>query len=307
MAKEKKHKTTAKANKESNLPKYIFIGLSLLAVGAGAYLGYKVYRRRKAETGTSSENTSTNVSSATKSTSSDIVWRDDSFPLSIGSSGPKVLQLQRKMNSKYSTSLEPDGLFGPLTYKAIKMAGFNIPVDETTFSKITDGEATLVFDPRSLANRLLKFSRQRDLNATLVTLGEMKSVDHYKTVNFYFQILTLADSSINVRRTIVTHLLSHAFASESLDNKKRISDEFSRMGLIERDGKWALSGLGNQKSLITIRDTMVRDNRGNRIRVRKGTLLGRELYSSGPLTTFIAVDGTKGLVPATHVRYFKTK
>jgi hypothetical protein len=306
MEKKKKSKSSGKKSgtKKSSVPKYLFIGLTLLALSAGAYVGVKMYRRRKQQS-TYDTTTTSSTSTSAGGKSGSIVWRDDSFPLSVGSSGPRVLQLQRKLNAKSGAKLEQDGLFGPLTNGAVLKAGYSVPLTEEVFNSITDGEATLVFDPRSIADRVLKFSKVKDLKGTLVALGEMKSVDHYKSVNFYFQILTLADKSIAVRRTLVTHLLSHAFLNESDANKQRITDEFSRMGLIERDGKWSLSGLRNLKGLVTIRDTLVRDGMGNRIRVKKGTLLGKELYSSGPLTTFIAMDGTKGLVPSTHVRHYK--
>lgn len=47
------------------------------------------------------------------------------FPLSIGSSGPYVEKLQRALNDRYGSNLEPDGDFGSQTAKALSAHGFN--------------------------------------------------------------------------------------------------------------------------------------------------------------------------------------
>jgi hypothetical protein len=293
MAKQKKKN---KAPSKSKAPRYILFGLSALALGVSAYLGLKYYRKKKAQSASTDE---TYVSST--GSKSQILWRDDSLPLSIGSSGPKVLQLQRKLNLKFNAGLEEDGLFGPLTSKATQAAGIKVPVSQEAFSKLTDGEATLVFDPRSIANRIWKFSNAKELEGTLAALREIRNIENYKSVNSFLK--NISDSATGTQRTIVNHLLTYAFTTSEAA-KVQLRAEFLRIGLVETDGRWALSGFSRiRRRLLTVRDTYVRDSIGNRIKVKSGTLLGRELYSQGAMTTFLAVDGTRGLVPATHVRY----
>jgi hypothetical protein len=47
------------------------------------------------------------------------------FPLSIGSTGKYVENLQRALNTRYGSELDPDGVFGSKTAKALSAHGFN--------------------------------------------------------------------------------------------------------------------------------------------------------------------------------------
>lgn len=47
------------------------------------------------------------------------------FPLVKGDTGDNVAALQRALNDRYGTSLDVDGIFGRLTYRAISSNGYN--------------------------------------------------------------------------------------------------------------------------------------------------------------------------------------
>jgi len=44
----------------------------------------------------------------------------DSFPLKKGSRGPRVLRVQIELNKKFKAGLQPDGIWGNATEKAVK-------------------------------------------------------------------------------------------------------------------------------------------------------------------------------------------
>lgn len=54
------------------------------------------------------------------------------FPLAKGSKGTYVLAIQAALNKKFNTSLTLDGIFGPKTYRALSVNGFN--PDAVTFT-----------------------------------------------------------------------------------------------------------------------------------------------------------------------------
>lgn len=54
------------------------------------------------------------------------------FPLKQGSKGTYVAAIQAALNKKYFTNLVIDGIFGPKTYRALSVNGFN--PDNVTFA-----------------------------------------------------------------------------------------------------------------------------------------------------------------------------
>ena len=54
------------------------------------------------------------------------------FPLRQGSKGTYVAAIQAALNKKYFTNLVVDGIFGPKTYRALSVNGFN--PDNVTFA-----------------------------------------------------------------------------------------------------------------------------------------------------------------------------
>lgn len=47
------------------------------------------------------------------------------FPLAKGSKGSYVFDIQAALNRKFNTNLAVDGIFGPKTYRALSVSGFN--------------------------------------------------------------------------------------------------------------------------------------------------------------------------------------
>jgi hypothetical protein len=55
------------------------------------------------------------------------------FPLSQGSRGEYVKNMQRALNDRFGTALVVDGIFGPKTYKAVSANGFE--ADAVTYAE----------------------------------------------------------------------------------------------------------------------------------------------------------------------------
>lgn len=292
--------------KTNSSPRYLFLGLGVLGLGVAGYIGYRYWKAKQQSIQVDFSQASSSVKSNSRKTNKRN-WKDDSFPLSFnsvtntGSSGPKVLQLQQKLNQKYNSGLVADGKLGPLTKEALIANGYSGSVDLSTFNKIVDGEPTLVFDPKKVASELWRTANSGNVNATISQLQLIKDVSDYQSVSITFK--TYRDPSDYFRsHTIVTHLLDFAF-NDNDSAKQQIKKEFVRMGLIERSGKWSLSGFGKLAQLITLKSTHVRDMAGNIVAVKRNTILGLEQYSTQGLTWFKAIDGSLAAVPSTDVKY----
>ena len=288
--------------------RYLFLGLGFLGLGMVSLLGYRYWKTSR------DENVSVDFSPSSvkdkpfsKSKKNKRRWKDDSFPLSfnavtnMGSAGPRVLQLQGKLNLKYNAGLVADGKFGPLTKEVLLAKGYKAAVDTDAFNRIVDGEATLVFDPKKIAGALWKNSNAGASEATLLQLGLMKDTADYQSVNTAFK--TNRDPSDYLHaHTLVTHLLDFAF-KDNPGVKAQIKKEFTRMGLLEKSGQWSLSGFGKLSRLVTLKDTYVRDIEGNLSQVKRNTILGLEQYSRQGLTWFKDIEGNLAAVPSRDVHY----
>lgn len=310
--KTKKNKKSCKGlsgqpGKTDSTPRYLFLGLGVLGLGVAGYIGYRFWKARQQNIQVDFSKAATNVKSTTTSKVVKRNWKDDSFPLTFnpvtntGSSGPKVLQLQQKLNQKHNAGLVADGKLGPRSREALIANGYPASVDLNTFNSIVDGEATLVFDPKKIASELWRHSNSGNFNAALAQLRLIKDISDYQSVSTPFK--TFRDPSDYLRsHTIVTHLLDFAFKDNDAA-KEQIKKEFIRMGLVERSGKWSLSGFGTPAKLITLKNTHVRDSAGNIVAVKKNTILGLEQFTTEGLTWFKAIDGSMAAVPSTDVKY----
>lgn len=286
--------------------KYLFLGLGMLGLSFAGYVGYRYWKSKL-------NNTSGNTSSTTSSTPSNTLikrsWTDDSFPLSFnsitntGSSGPKVLQLQQKLNQKHNAKLVTDGKMGPLTKQALVSNGYPSSVDLNTFNSLVDGEATIVFDPKKIAAEIWRASNTGNFNVVLTQLRLIKDVNDYQSISTIFKGYR-DPTDLFHSHTLVTHLLDFAFKSNQ-PIKDQLYIEFQRMGLKETNGKWSLSGFGKLKRIITLKNTYVKDKAGNLSQVKKNTKLGIELFTSKGLTWFKAIDGTIAAVPSRNVKYLR--
>ncbi|MFZ6012723.1 MAG: peptidoglycan-binding domain-containing protein [Bacteroidota bacterium] len=305
---------TGHAKKKRVQPAKVFIyALALAALGGGGFLVYDRLKRKKQAaanqipSGSGAEtiiiNNSLPVSYSPTSTTrllSSTSTRNDNFPLKRGSRGGRVTQLQQAL-AKTNPSIAIDGQFGPQTAGALKAAGYPEVVDQTLFNKITGGGSdtamTVIFNPATLASTLYKAAQAKDFTGVLSALKQIKSVSEYSSVNDYYKKQSF------ISKTIVTDLLEYAFKYDE-SAKAQIKNEFLRMGLkVDSSGTWSLQGIRLYKDLITIRETVVTDSQGNKIPVRRNTILGDEIEVSNGMTWFKSIDNSILKVPTQDVKY----
>ena len=62
------------------------------------------------------------------------------FPLNVGSNSSLVGDIQTGLNQSINAGLTVDNNFGPLTLAAVKKAGYNVPIGQTTYNAIKSGQ-----------------------------------------------------------------------------------------------------------------------------------------------------------------------
>jgi hypothetical protein len=311
-AKSQKVKQTSKSKNKAGAtkikPAKVFVyALALAALGGGGYLVYDKLKRKKlaGEAIPSSGNSDTiiinnSLPASTNTTTARLISSaSDSFPLKRGSRGTRVTQLQQAL-ARTTPGLAIDGQFGTQTASALKAAGFSEMVDETLFNKITGSakaSLTVVFNPAALALSLYTGAQAKNIVQVLSVLKQMKTVSEYSAVNEYYKKQSF------ISKTIVTDLLEYAFKGNETA-KAQLKNEFLRMGLkVSSTGAWSLQGIRLYDDLITIRDTVVMDDKGNRIPVRRNTILGEEVEVANGMTWFKSIDNSMLKVPTQDVKY----
>lgn len=298
----------AKQGKPGLKPGKIFLyALGVAALGGGAFLVYDRLRKNPTTnllTSKSDPETiiiNNNLPASIVSSASSIL-RKDNFPLKRGSRGARVTQLQQALASIIGINAMNanggiDGIFGPGTANALKMAGYSETIDQATFNKII-GSNTLPTGLNALevANTLYVAAQRSDLSVVIFNLQQIKSVPDYTAVNNYYKTKGF------ISKTIVTDLLDNAFSSNE-SAKQEIRNEFLRMGLkVDSQGRWSLSGFG-YRDLITIRETLVTDNQNIKIPVHMNTILGDEVKVANGYTWFRSLDNSVLQVPTQDVKY----
>ena len=89
--------------------KLIFIGITAILTGAVAFFVYDLYKKPKP----------IDEESDYLEESTDLPSSLDNFPLIVGSKGDQVIALQKFLNATMDAKLQTDGMFGPLTLKAL--------------------------------------------------------------------------------------------------------------------------------------------------------------------------------------------
>lgn len=105
------------------MKKTLLILLGLLLVGGVSAIGFTVLKDKKTLPGTGADEPETK----------------SDFPLKIGSTGEKVKQLQRYINSKmlaFEMPLDVDGIFGPATLTQLKFKTGLSEVSEAKFNEL---------------------------------------------------------------------------------------------------------------------------------------------------------------------------
>lgn len=279
----------------------IVYSIGALAVGGALfYAGKKLLGKRNTAYDHSPE---VNVYLTSGASGKSVSQRNDNFPLRKGSKGPRVVLLQQALEKLLGKDLlsqytQIDGDWGVKTEEAVKLAKLPTVIDQDTFSRITGSQAPALFSPDTLAVQLYRYALQKNPEGVLSVLAQIKTVSDYTAVNRYF----IQQQKLSVARSVVTYLLDVAFPAEGSD-KERIRTEFRRMGLVERNRIWSLSGVEIYRDLITITDTYVIDPSGQRIPVSRNTILGEEVLTSNGLSYFNTIQGHMHAVPAAHVKY----
>ena len=298
--------------------KYILIGLGVVAVGTGAYIFYQQRKKKQANTQRDFESainnntlplpTTTSLPSKPSSSGSS----SSGFPLKKGSKGTLVTSLQKALIKKYGASILPkwgaDGFFGSETVNALISKGLPTSVDSDTFTSIvlssgsssgsSNAPDVLADDTASaISNKLHKGIAAKDGGIVLPALRKIRDVNHYKEVSTIFKQTKIGW----VSKTIVTALLD---AFKLASNRKKINEQFYRIGLKYDGSKWSLSGfLGVIDQLVTIQPTYVWNDAGHKLQVPKDTILGEYLDANNGVTEFETLDGRRLFVNTNQIRY----
>jgi len=94
---------------------YIYLALALSAYSAGWYFLYYSPKRKRQQLAQQAADTQAVIQSKPS-----INWRDDSFPLSLGSKGGRVREVQKYSNNVCGARLSVDGVWGYITDAAVK-------------------------------------------------------------------------------------------------------------------------------------------------------------------------------------------
>lgn len=241
-----KQPESAKRRKQRQM---IMYGLGAGALLGGGYLAYTFIKNKAA---TSRGDVIINhLPPAVK----EVVQQNKSnFPLSTGAKGSLVKMLQSALLARggkaaeaiRSTSIkpngEPDGVFGPGTVKALLAAGLPAIVSESTFTQLmAKGKSNPpLSDSKAIADAIRAGAEKQNIFTVLNELAKIKDVAGYQAVSSHFRGIRVRGTKVT---SLVNALLSVAFASNEAA-KVKIRGEFSRMGLVNRNGVWSLSGFG---------------------------------------------------------------
>nr|WP_294860123.1 hypothetical protein [uncultured Fluviicola sp.] len=296
---------------ESKTKKYLLWGLGAVAVATGGFFLFKHLQEKKDEKAMDdlkdqvSEETTSSTSSGSAASSSPtkkpIVYNQ--FPLKYGSKGTLVRDIQTVLNKRYKAGVDVDGDWQGQTETALKK--FNLPTsfDSQAYAKFVAGtsakseskkpskhkSATFV-SSKTIAKKLHDSIEKDDIFQAVSALKLIKSKTRYNDVNDEFKKeKNWSFSDGYVSRTVVNALLDQFGSSEY---KKRLNDEFYRIGLKYDGSKWSLSGLlAGTEQLMTIQPTQVWDAKGNRMSVPRSTILGTFVQAKNGITEFETLDG----------------
>lgn len=136
------------------------------------------------------------------------------------------------------------------------------------------------FSPLVIAKGIQQAYLSGDFTKAYKFLRLITDKAHYVTINSLFTMLLTGRG----RKTIVSALLD-AFRTER--QRTLLQQAFKGIGLVYRNGKWALSGLeGTQDLLITLVPTQVWNHPRTSVPVPAKMILGRFITSRGEYSVF---------------------
>ncbi len=285
-----------KQKKKSRTGLYVLIGLGVIGIASATV--FFATRRKPTET------TDEFVKEFEPEESSEPVRSSSSgFPLKKGSRGDLVQNIQEALIQKYGAEILPkygaDGIWGTELESALIAKGFPTTVDAETFSKIvakvdttavttttTTGETTKTkFNPSLLATNLRVAVIDDDFDRSISLLKKIWTVSGYTKVNDSFKEKRID----GVRKTLVNALLSQ-FSDAS--QKKKLNEQFYRIGLKYNGSQWSLSGFGDIlcDQIMSLKESPVWNRDGKSISVPEGTILGEFLNAKNGVTKFKTLD-----------------
>ena len=290
-----KHPRT-RAKKQIARSSLLWSGIALAALGTAGYIGWRHLRMRK--------NRFDLIDTLPTSTNGSQTSMNDGFPMSLGSRGVLVKQLQQSLINQYGKSILPrfgaDGIWGKETQNALMGKGLPTSITKLDFARITAKSSSKAqsTDPSTLARQLIQAVKARNFSTVDRLLQSMKLVNDYEAVNAHFRTIRL----FGVRYTLVTALFKY-FTSTS--QKEVIRKHLLRMGLKFDERKWSLFGLGalSGHPIITIRPTTIWDGKRTTVEVPSNLLLGKEISSNKGFTHFKTLDNHQLIVHTNAIAY----
>lgn len=293
--------------------KYLLWGLGAVAVATGGFFLFKHLNEKNDEKSAEDDNQGDDSDSPASDShgSASPVRRPsgrkptvyNQFPLKYGSKGTLVQDIQTVLNKRYKAGIDVDGDWQGQTESAL--VKFNLPTtfDSQAYAKFIAGssskkeskktgkqKSTGYVSPKSIANDLHDAIEKDNIFQAVSALKQIKNKASYNSVNEEFKkrkYLTLSEGYVS--RTIVNAVLGQFGSSEY---KKKLNNEFYRIGLKYDGSKWSLSGLlTGTNQLITIQPTQVWDAKGNRMSVPRSTILGTFIQAKNGITEFETLDG----------------
>ncbi|MBI3133631.1 MAG: hypothetical protein HYZ14_03050 [Bacteroidetes bacterium] len=294
---EKKKGNTKQLEKKSNTGKYILIGFGIVALAGGIY--YMANRNKSTSSMVSDDLLFPTAEEDEPKSSASSGGSSSGFPLKKGSRGELVKNIQQMLIQKYGAAILPkygaDGVWGSEMDTALIAKGLPTNIDADAFTQLittTNIPATTTttdkpkFDPVLLATNLRLAILDNNLDKALTSLSKIFTVKGYTTVNEEFK-----KTRINgVRKTIVNALLTKFYQDAQ---KKKLNEQFYRMGLKYDGSQWSLSGVGQIlcDQIKSIAPTRVWNAKGTAINVPRHTVLGEFLDGRNGITRFQTLDG----------------
>lgn len=252
---------------------------------------------------------------------------EGSFPLRKGSKGTRVGRIQRALMAKFGRGILPkykdDNDWGTETENAIRSAGWPSVITEKIYSDFfgdtsgagpaTSGGSSssggggqkssgpsVITNHHGEAWNLFQAAKKGDWTKANSILSRMRNVEDYKKFRASFRQWKfnglVSFSPLNA--------MFHVFGSS---RRSELTRHFSRMGLVIRDGKWSLSGLGNMPSvgrMLRLRNrAAIWTDDGLSITIPEGLVLGREILTAGGFTRFVNGNGEQYFVHTKDVEF----
>ncbi len=286
--------------------KYVLLGLgTVMTLGIGTFL-YLQYQKQKGQKKSIKEvleqESLTLPDQSTPEVKTSITR--SGFPLQKGSSGRLVTNLQQALIRKFGKNILPkfgaDGHFGSETVNALVSKGLPSVITTDIFNHLILGDkaSSKNQSAEALAKAFHVAILTNNWTQALQTLNLIGDVQAYTIVNTQFKKIRIG----LIRKTLVTALLEKFRSS---DQKKRLNNEFYRIGLKYDGSKWALSGAYSPSidQLVTIEPTHVWDNQGRKMAVPTATILGEYLDGNDGVTEFETLDRKRLFVKTKSISY----